>query len=227
MANKRFGHVQGLEQTKSPRISHAQVRKLAIAAMFIALEFILAFTSIGLIPLGIVNITTLHIPLIIAILMEGMGTGSVVALTFGSLSLYKAFSAPALVGQLFRNPLVSILPRLMIVPATYFAFVLCKYIVAHIGRRKGTEEKSRTKLCYGIAAGLGSLSNTLFTVSAMSIAISASPASIGITPEAVQSFLYGLWASIAVNALLECVVSVVIVTGIALALERVKKIQFR
>lgn len=178
-------------------MNHKSVRKLAIAAMFIALEFILIMTPIGMIPIGIVSITLMHIPVIIVALVEGMGTGLVVAASFGGLSLYRALSQPALLGQLFRNPLISILPRLMIP----IAVVLVFRMLGRMGAKR---------VVCAIAAAAGSIANTLFTVGAMSAMIALNPSSVGITQQAVRGYLIAVWASIALNAVLECIVAVVI-----------------
>jgi uncharacterized membrane protein len=188
-----------------------QIRRLTGAAMLIALELILGFTPLGLIPLGTVSITLLHIPVVIAALAEGLGTGLVVAASFGAISIYRAFSAPGLIDQLFRNPLIAVLPRLMIPLAAAGVFWL-------IGRFA-----KEARLRYALAAAAGSVANTVFTVGALSIAIVISPASVGLAREAAGAFLLGVWGSILLNAALECVASVVIVTAIALALERVRR----
>lgn len=46
-------------------------RRLVIAAMLGAITVVLSLTPLGLIPLGVINATTMHIPVIIGAIAEG------------------------------------------------------------------------------------------------------------------------------------------------------------
>lgn len=87
---------------------------LTLIGVFGALTIALSFTPLGLIPLGIINATTLHIPVIIAAVIGGPFIGSMVGLIFGLSSMLRAIMAPTVMTPFLLNPLISILPRVLI-----------------------------------------------------------------------------------------------------------------
>ena len=90
-------------------------RKLVIASMLGAITIVLGMTPLGLIPLGFINATTMHIPVIIAAIAEGPIVGALVGLIFGISSLLNAILKNASpVAFVFYNPLISIVPRVLI-----------------------------------------------------------------------------------------------------------------
>ena len=186
---------------------HNSTRKLVVTAMLVALVLILVFSGLGFIPFLVFAITLYHIPVIIAAQAEGWTTGLIVAFMFGATSLYKALTAPAgLYDPLFVNPLVSILPRLLIVPATLLGLRLLR---------------GRGKLAYAVSALLGTLANTIFTLSAISIALLVSPGTVGLTAgPAVKLAIGAIWGGSMVNAALECVLAMAVCTGVMTALEK-------
>ena len=91
-----------------------RVKEMALYAVFIALIAIESFTPIGFIPIGTSSITTLHVLVILMAFLTDTKGGFVAGLTFGICSLLRAVIAPASATDiLFRNPLVSILPRVI------------------------------------------------------------------------------------------------------------------
>ena len=69
-------------------------RKLVVASMLSAVSIVLGLTPLGIIPLPIANLTTMHIPAILGGILEGPVVGLLVGLIFGLTSLYKAVTAP-------------------------------------------------------------------------------------------------------------------------------------
>ncbi len=102
------------------------VRQIVVAAAMIAIVFLLGMPPmrLGFIPFVLgVAITVMHIPVIIGAVMEGPLVGGVIGLFFGLLSLYWAYTAPTGPSDAyFKNPLISILPRLFIGPLAYLAY---------------------------------------------------------------------------------------------------------
>ena len=82
-------------------------RKLVIASILGAITVVLGMTPLGLIPLGVINATTMHIPVIIAAIVEGPIVGALVGLIFGLSSLANAFIRPTPIAFVFYNPLIS------------------------------------------------------------------------------------------------------------------------
>ena len=85
-----------------------KIRKLVISAMLGAITIVLGLTPLGFIPLGIMNATTMHIPVIIAAILEGPIVGAAVGLIFGVSSMVKAFTMPLPTSFVFWNPLIGV-----------------------------------------------------------------------------------------------------------------------
>lgn len=97
-------------------------KKMAIAGMLGGFSVALSMTPIGYIPvpfLGI-NATTMHIPVIIGAILGGPMTGTFVGMIFGISSFLRATT------PFFADPLVAILPRLLIGFMSYYTYRLSK-----------------------------------------------------------------------------------------------------
>lgn len=101
-------------------------RKLAIIGMLGGISAILGLTPIGFIPVGPANATIMHIPVIIGAIIEGPVVGALVGLIFGIFSIIRAITAPTVLSPLFYNPLVSVLPRVLIGITAYYSYNLFK-----------------------------------------------------------------------------------------------------
>jgi len=132
-----------------PRVS---VRRIAVAGIFSAFTIVLTLIpSLGYIPIPPFSITTMHIPVIIAAVLDGPLTGAFVGLMFGLSSLYTAatiFSGMP-VAPFFLNPLVSVMPRILIGIVAYYVFALLKKLI-----------RNKTVSIVGAALG-GTLTNTV------------------------------------------------------------------
>lgn len=84
--------------------------KLALTGLFSALCILLSVTPLGYIKLGFINITILHIPVILAAILGGFGPAVVTGLVFGLTSCIRSNMAGT---PFFGNPLCSVLPRLL------------------------------------------------------------------------------------------------------------------
>ena len=90
-------------------------KKLTLTGAFSALVIVLGITRLGFITLGAASITILHIPVILVCMLAGLPEGLFVGATFGILSLVQAaMSTSGGLDPLFVNPLVSVLPRMLI-----------------------------------------------------------------------------------------------------------------
>ena len=102
------------------------VRKMAIVGVLGAISAVLGMTPLGFIPIGPTRATIMHIPVIIGALMEGPVVGVFVGLIFGLFSIFQAITNPTPVSFVFLNPLVSILPRVIIGITTYYSYTALK-----------------------------------------------------------------------------------------------------
>ena len=140
-------------------------KNLALMGVLIAIEAILTFTPLGLIPLGFMNATTLHIPVIIGAIFLGPVVGGILGGVFGILSVITNTIRPNLTSFVFSpfitiggvtgnfmSLVVAIVPRVLIGITAYYAFKwfssLCK----------------RRNIAYIGAGIVGSLTNTIFVM---------------------------------------------------------------
>jgi uncharacterized membrane protein len=122
-------------------------RKLVVASMLGAITIALGLTPLGFIPLGFINATTMHIPVIIAGILEGPIVGMAVGLIFGLSSLFNAITRPTPMSIVFYNPLISILPRVLIGLFSYYAY-------AALSKIDHKKSKKFSYLVWAIIVGL-------------------------------------------------------------------------
>lgn len=191
------------------RNSTERTRRLTTAALLAALVLLLSFTNLGYIPFLTLAITIVHVPVIIAVLTGGGRTGMLVAFLFGATSWYQSLTNPtSILSPLFQNPLVSVLPRLLIVPAMLLAM-------------RCFRKNPRSKLMYGVTAATGSLANTVLTLSAVSLHIRIAPQAVGLDAASGSAMIATVWATSMVNAALECAAAVFICAAVMTAYDKV------
>lgn len=98
------------------------IRKLTVIGVLGAISVVLGLTPLGFIPIGPTRATIMHIPVIIGAIVEGPIVGAFVGLIFGLSSIYQAITTPTPVSFVFLNPLVSVLPRVLIGVTTYYTY---------------------------------------------------------------------------------------------------------
>jgi len=148
--------------------SSANLRKVVVAGVMSAIAVLLAVTNLGLITWGTgVSLTIMHIPVIIGTILEGPVVGIITGAIFGITSLIRAAVAPTgPIDPFFTNPLVSVLPRLLIGVMTWLAY-------------KAFQGKLELAAVI-TAAVVGSLTNTLLVLSMLAL-VNAIPWSVIIT----------------------------------------------
>lgn len=115
----------------------------AISIMMSMLPFI------GYIPIGPSKATIMHIPVIIGAIVEGPVVGAIIGLIFGLTSLWSAITQPVTLSPLFYNPLVSVLPRILIGIVAYYVY-------------QGVYKITKKVYVSGFMAGIiGSITNTV------------------------------------------------------------------
>lgn len=163
------------------------VRQIVIAGVLGGIAIFLGATRLGFIPVPNLagNATIIHVPVILGGALEGPVVGTIVGGIFGIFSFIQA-EVP-----FFRDPLVSILPRLFIGVVAWAVFV---------GLRRWSID-----LASAVAGVLGSLTNTV-GVLGMAILLGYLPlaAVVPIVPQAI------------VEAIIAAVVTVVVVRGVML-----------
>ncbi|QAA34142.1 ECF transporter S component [Clostridium manihotivorum] len=109
--------------------SNFSTRQMVTTAMLAAISIFLGLSGLGFIKIPPVNATIMHIPVIIGSIIEGPIVGGLIGLCFGLFSMYQAFTAPTPTSFVFWNPIVALLPRILIGVISYYAFVGIKKTV--------------------------------------------------------------------------------------------------
>ena len=185
------------------RRARQKTRKLVVAGMLSGITMVLGLTPIGIIPIGPLNATILHVPVIIGAVLEGPVVGFVVGLIFGLFSLYRAAVGGSVLAPLFLNPVVTILPRVLIGPATYYVY------------RGLTHLTKKRALPVGAAAVAGTLTNTVGVMGLIFILYAGEYADLmGLSREGVD---LAILSASAVNGVPECILAAVVTTEVVLA----------
>ena len=129
--------------------SSSKTRRLVLIGALGGISIFLGVSGLGLIRLPIFSLTILHIPVIIGALLEGPVVGIAVGLIFGLFSMYQNITAPGLTSFIFWNPIVALIPRMLIGIVAYYSFKLLKSKIKSTG------------VCAGIASILATLTNTI------------------------------------------------------------------
>ncbi|MDR7870932.1 MAG: ECF transporter S component [Tissierellaceae bacterium] len=104
------------------------VKRMASIGILGAISIVLGMTPLGFIPVGPTRATIMHIPVIIGAIVEGPIVGAIVGLIFGLFSVFQAITNPTPVSVVFLNPIVSIIPRVLIGLTSYYAYTAVKKI---------------------------------------------------------------------------------------------------
>ena len=182
-------------------------RQIAVVGMLSAVSIVLGLTGYGFIPLPTAKATIMHIPVIIGAIVEGPVVGLMIGLIFGLFSIVQNLTSPTLLSFAFINPLVSVLPRMLIALTSYYG---CKLF----SRRKDA-------LGVGIGAAVGSLTNTFGVLTMIYLLYAARYAAAkGIDPSTAAKVIYGIALT---NGVPEAIIAVVITIPVVLAIKRISR----
>ena len=120
----RTSDVKVTSSKRNGRRKNINVRKMSIISVLSAISIMLSMTPLGFIPIGPTNATIMHIPVIIGAIVEGPMVGMTVGLIFGLTSLIRNLTMPTITSFAFINPLVSVLPRVLIGIVAYYVYKL-------------------------------------------------------------------------------------------------------
>lgn len=185
------------------------VRQMAIIGMLSAISIMLSMTPLGFIPIGPVNTTIMHIPVIIGSIIEGPMVGGILGLIFGLTSFMRAITTPSPTNFMFMNPIVSILPRVLMGIATYYIY---KSVF------KVTKNLSASGLCSGF---LGSIINTVGVLGLVYLLYAQRYVeAIGGDTSTAGAVILGIAAT---NGIPEAIVGALVVSGVVIILKKSKK----
>lgn len=184
------------------------VKQMTIVGMLSAISIFLGLTGLGFIPLPGMKATIMHIPVIIGAIVEGPVVGALVGLVFGLFSMYQAFTVPAPTAFVFWNPIVAVLPRILIGIVSYYVYVFVKSLI---------KKKSAAIAC---AALLGTLTNTA-GVLGFSYIIYAAKYATALGLSASQGG-YAIFMIGVTNGIPEAIVSVIISIPVVLTILKMR-----
>ena len=190
---------------------NSKTKELTLNALFIAITVVMAvIPNLGMIHLGAVSITIMHIPVIIAGIILGMRSAVINSLAFGLSSMFISATRPTMpLDVFFVNPLVSVIPRLLFGISVALIYKLL------------LNSKLSFALRTAITAALSTLLHTVFVLTPLYFLIVRSNdiQLINSLPSSIFTFL---WITLVSNGVLEIIASILISMPITSALKKVQ-----
>ena len=188
----------------TPKSFKLNTRQITMIGMLSAISIILGLTGYGFIPLPMAKATIMHIPVIIGAILEGPIVGAMVGLIFGLFSMFQNITNPSLLSFAFMNPLVSILPRVLVGIIPYYLY---KYTF-----------KNHQLIRIGLSAAIGSLTNTLGVLYMIFLLYAERFAQVRkINPDTVLKVIFGIGLT---NGIPEAIISVLIIIPVVKTVRR-------
>lgn len=204
-----------------------QTKDMVMTAMFTAIIVVMAFVPyMGYIPLGFMNATIIHIPVIIGAIILGPKKGAWLGGVFGVTSMINNTVNPNITSFVFSpfysmgethgsilSVVVCMVPRIMIGVVAYYVY---KGVMKLLKNKKYSNIPALA--CAGVA---GSLTNTILVMGGIGLLFGESYAAAkGLAIDA----LYGvILAVVGTNGVPEAIVAGIIVTLVSKALFTVMK----
>lgn len=186
------------------------VRKMTIISVLSAISIMLSMIPfVGFIQIGPIAITTMYIPVIIGAIMEGPMAGAVIGLVFGASSLIRALTMPTVTSFAFINPLVSILPRVLIGLLAYYVYELSMKLTKNV-------------YISGLVTGAaGAITNTIGVLGMIYVLYGARYAeAMGESASAAKTLIMTIAAT---NGIPEAIGGALVVAAVAVILKKSKK----
>ena len=176
--------------------------RLVMCALFSALIVVMTFTPyLGYISVGPIEITTLHIVAIFAAIVLGPKYGAIVGGVWGLTCIVRAIQmgfAP------FANPMVSLIPRILV------------GIVAGLAFLGLSKTKCPKVVSLVVSTLLGTLTNTVLVISALTL-FNGFESLLGAAASAIETIILTL---IGTNGLIEMISALVVVPSLYMATEK-------
>lgn len=182
-------------------------RQITVVGMLSAISIVMGLTGLGFIPFPTIKATIMHLPVIAGAIIEGPIVGAFVGLIFGLFSVYQNMTAPSVLSFALLNPLVSVLPRVLIGITSYYAFKLVR--------------SKSLSLRVGIGAFVGSFTNTLGVMGMILALYGTKYAELkNIDPSTVTKFIFA--TVILPYGTVEALVAVAVIVPLVLAIKKVR-----
>ncbi|MGX6961314.1 ECF transporter S component [Vagococcus xieshaowenii] len=207
-------------------MKHSKTKDLVLLSIFTAIIFVLSFTPIGYIQLGLIKATIIHVPVIIASILLGPKKGAILGAVFGLTSFISNTTAPVVSSFVFTpfanlpgethgsvlSLITCFLPRILVGVIPYYIYQFSSRFV-----------KEQKMVNYAISGIAGSLTNTLLVLGSILLLFKDAYAKIN---EVNTTDLYKIIGGIIfTNGILEAVVAGIIVSLVCRSLMSNKKIE--
>lgn len=187
------------------------LRMYTTCAMLLALILVLTVTPIGFITIsGDLAATIIHLPLLVGLMTEGLWAGLFLGASFGAISFIRTFTNPSLLSPYLMNPLVSIMPRVLIPLVAWAVYCL---VMRLMGR-----SKTAAPTAMAIAAAVGSAVNTLGVLGMMYITAASAMGNLTVMAEVgVRAYLTGIALT---HGIPEAVIAALVVPAVTIAVQK-------
>ncbi len=175
---------------------------LVMCALFAALIVVMTFTPyLGYITVGVIEITTLHIVVIFASTVLGCKYGAIIGGVWGLTCIIRAFQMGFIP---FQNPMVSLIPRIIVGLMAGLVFFLL------------SKAKCPKAISLSISAFMGTLTNTVLVLSMLKV-FGGFEVLFG---EAAKTLDVIIATLIGTNGIIEMVAAVILVPILYMATEK-------
>ena len=221
--------------------TQANVRSMIMNAVMTAIILIMSFVPfLGYIPLGFMNATIVHVPVIVGAILLGPKSGAWLGFVFGCTSLWKNTTEPNLTSFVF-SPLIGIpgvesrgvmssfgslavcfIPRILIGIVSYYTYTGLKKISGRRNKEReaGKQADKRKKYPLAAAGVAGSLTNTILVMNMIYFFFGSSYAEV--SKKAVKGLYQVILGVIFMNGIPEAVIAGILTVGIGSVLMRMK-----
>lgn len=186
--------------------------KTAILGILIAIIFVQSMVPfLGFIPTGFINITIIHITVIVAAIVLGPRDGAIVGLVWGIGTMVRAFTSPTSIidTTVFTNPIVAVLPRIMV---GLLAGLIYLWFKKHMTKKV---------LGMAVASAVGSLTNTILVLGLMRVMYASAMAQAYATQTDLLNKV--LLVIVGTNGIPEMVVAIILAPAISTAILKSNK----
>ncbi len=179
-----------------------KLARLIMCALFSALIVVMTFTPyLGYISVGPIEITTLHIVAIFGALVMGPKYGAIIGGVWGLTCIIRAIQMAFIP---FANPLVSLVPRVLV-------GVVAGLVFSALSKTKCPKAVSLI-----IATLTGTLTNTVLVITALQL-FNGFESLLGAAATALETIILTL---IGTNGLIEMISAIVIIPSLYIATEK-------
>ena len=182
--------------------------QLVLTAIFIAIIILQSFVPLlGNIPLVVLDITIIHVTVIVGAIVLGEKTGLLLGIVWGICSMLRAYMGTNAISFLvFSNPVIAIVPRALV---GYLSGVVYRLL------------QKTPKVAMSVAGVVGSLTNTVGVLSLIYFLVGSTYAEkIGQTMSALPALLMGI---VGTNGVPEAIASAILTPIIASVLLTIAK----